>query len=421
MNDAETLITKAVFRMLFAYRWFGNLIITMKRVRNDKIPTLATDSKNFYWNEQFVLDSAKIPGRLEFGVAHETWHAALNHPLESRRGRRDVMVRCGDMVTHLWQIACDYVVNGLCYETNAEYRRSAPNKQPIFDIPDWCFFDVKYLGMSAEQVYADLLKNLDDAPDGNKIIRGNGKGKMLFDHHFNKEEMKNRVSEAQANAQANVWKTTFQKQILIAQQTGKPLPGFVDTLAKIIFAPPKVSWRDELSTAVGDFFKTDMTFSPPSTRWLMRGMIMPSYKGSHLNAVIVVDTSGSQTRYLPKVYAELNHIFSTFNSYTLTIIEIDDQVRKVYTYQTGEDFTTHRPTGAGGFSTDFRPAFKYIEENVFDADIIVFSTDGYGAFPTQPPEKPVIWLATENTRPLKEYPFGRAIEMPDMDSNPDEL
>ena len=52
-------------------------------------------------------------------------------------------------------------------------------------------------------------------------------------------------------------------------------------------------------------------------------------------------------------------------------------------------------TGGGG--TDFRPVFRYIDEHYeLDPSLLIFFTDGYGAYPERPPQYPVMWLLTSN-------------------------
>ena len=81
---------------------FG-LMYPIEHVCTLNLPTAATDGKRFYWNPKFVLKQSKIGLRIICG--HEAWHSLYMHP--QRRGSRN---------PKLWNIAVDYIVNGMVME-----------------------------------------------------------------------------------------------------------------------------------------------------------------------------------------------------------------------------------------------------------------------------------------------------------------
>jgi predicted metal-dependent peptidase len=61
----------------------------------------------------------------------------------------------------------------------------------------------------------------------------------------------------------------------------------------------------------------------------------------------------------------------------------------------------------GGGGTSFKPIFKWAEQLDRSPDLLVYFTDAEGAFPSQPPEFPVIWLIKgKNT-----VPWGQRIQL----------
>lgn len=76
------------------------LIVPAVHVATLNIPTAATDGKKFYWNPNFVMKLSYLGNRLV--AYHESGHALYLHP--QRRGNRNPM---------LWNIAVDYIVNGM--------------------------------------------------------------------------------------------------------------------------------------------------------------------------------------------------------------------------------------------------------------------------------------------------------------------
>jgi len=83
-----------------------SLLYPVEHVCTLNIPTAATDGKRNYWNPKFVL---KKCGKTNIGLriiaAHEAWHSIYMHP--QRRGSRN---------PKLWNIAVDYIVNGMVME-----------------------------------------------------------------------------------------------------------------------------------------------------------------------------------------------------------------------------------------------------------------------------------------------------------------
>lgn len=79
------------------------LIVPAQHVATLNIPTAATDGKKFYWNPQWLATKNLLGIRLS--CYHESAHALYMHP--QRRGRR---------ILKLWNIAVDFIVNGMIME-----------------------------------------------------------------------------------------------------------------------------------------------------------------------------------------------------------------------------------------------------------------------------------------------------------------
>lgn len=98
---------------------------------------------------------AMSPGERQFVLAHEMLHAALRHG--ERVGWRD---------PYLWNVACDFVINGWLVEMG------------VGEMPDDCLYDPALKGRGAEDVYDEMTKNLRRY---RKLatLRGRGAGDML--------------------------------------------------------------------------------------------------------------------------------------------------------------------------------------------------------------------------------------------------
>jgi predicted metal-dependent peptidase len=129
----EKLVTARV-GLLLRHPFFGNLATRLKLVdATEWCPTLATDGRTFYYNNDFV--NKLTPKQAEFGFAHEVLHNVFDH-MGRREGRHPV----------LSNIAADYAANQILKD------------ERIGEVPSWIqiFQDNKYRGWSYEQIYAEL-------------------------------------------------------------------------------------------------------------------------------------------------------------------------------------------------------------------------------------------------------------------------
>ena len=131
-------IHKARFHLLMKYSFFGSLALGFKIVDASHLTdTMATDGKRFFYNSNFI--EAQSTKDLVFVLMHEIGHVILLHHIRIPP-RADMK---------LWNIAADFVVNSLLVDIHKLHILSS------------CLYDKKYLGMTTEQVYGLLKKELD--------------------------------------------------------------------------------------------------------------------------------------------------------------------------------------------------------------------------------------------------------------------
>jgi hypothetical protein len=124
-------LTRARVQLLLLQPFFGTLGLRLKLIPGD-LPTMATDGSRIVYNPAFV-DELK-PAELEGTLAHEVLHCALGH--QCRRGERD---------SRLWNEAADFAVNPILIGNG-------------FALPAGALFDPAFANMSAEEIYARLLR-----------------------------------------------------------------------------------------------------------------------------------------------------------------------------------------------------------------------------------------------------------------------
>jgi predicted metal-dependent peptidase len=100
------------------------------RAHGIRIAAISPAAAELYVNPLYGLAG----GERRFVIAHELLHAGLRH--EARAGWRDPW---------LWNVACDYVINGWLVEMG------------VGDLPDVVLYDKALRGMSAEEVYDKIV------------------------------------------------------------------------------------------------------------------------------------------------------------------------------------------------------------------------------------------------------------------------
>ena len=118
-----------------------------------EIRTAAVDAagKAVYLNPAAGLSDMEM----RFVIAHEMLHAGLQHH-----------ERCNGRNTYLWNIACDYIINGWLVEMG------------IGEMPEDVLYDEAFKGMSAENIYDRLMEDI-KASMKLLTMRGYGKGDIL--------------------------------------------------------------------------------------------------------------------------------------------------------------------------------------------------------------------------------------------------
>lgn len=384
----EKLVTARIGLLLRA-PFFGNLATRMKLVNaDDWCPTAATDGRTFYYNSEFVN---KMPlKQVEFLVGHEVLHAVYDHM--GRRGNRDPKI---------WNIADDFCVNSDLID------------QRIGEKITVCgmLYDPKYKGMSAEEVYEDLMNN------ANKIDI-NQLAKQLLDEHLDGDDGEGdgdgdqegngrpRLSKAERDAIRDEVKEAVMQA---AQAVGAGnLPGGVKRMIKDL-TEPQISWKELLEQQIQSTIKNDYTFARPGRKSWHMDAILPAQKpGETIDIMIGIDTSGSiGPEELKIFFSEIKGIMDSYTEYKIKVVGWDTEIGGVgeFTSENLEDITTFDPQGGGG--TDPMCVWEYMIENGIEPKKLVMFTD-YCFFGWRPQDVEnycdTVWIIKGN--PSAEPEFG---------------
>lgn len=352
----EKLITARIGLLLKA-PFFGNLATRMALVNGDDwLPTAATDGRKFYYNSEFVN---KMPlKQVEFLVGHEVLHAVYDHM--GRRDSRDPKI---------WNIADDFCVNADLIE------QRIGEKITVCGV----LYDPKYKGMSAEEVYDDLMKNA-------KKINMDDLAKMLLDEHLDGEEDgegegdkdgkgRPRLSDAEKKAIRDEIKDAV---LQAAQAAGAGnLPSGVKRLIKDM-TEPQIGWKELLEQQIQSTIKNDYTFARPGRKSWHMDAILPGMKpGDTIDVCIAIDTSGSIGNDDIKCFlSEIRGIMESYDEYNIKVWSFDTEVYNMQDFNSDNmrDIAEYDPQGGGG--TDFMANWEFMKENGIEPKKFIMFTDG---------------------------------------------
>ncbi len=354
--EARERLVTARIGLLLRHSFFGNLATRLKLVNADEwCSTAATDGQTFYYNSRFIM--MLKPKEVEFLVAHEVLHVVYDHM--GRRNHRDPQI---------WNIADDYAVN-------ADLKRHKVG-QFITTVP--CLYEQKYDGKPAEEIYDDLMKNvqkiniddlvdqlLDDHMDGDESDDdGDGKSKRPKMSQEERDRIRQEVKQA----------------ITSAAQTSEAgsLPAGVERLVRNV-TDPQMPWRELIQTNLTSAIRTDYSWMRPSRRgWHMDAVMPGMTPGEEIDVVVALDMSGSISDKQAQAFlGEISGMMAAFDGYKVHVFcfDTDTYNPQDFTSENMDTIDTYEPQGGGG--TDFDVIFDYLKGvgNV-PKRLIVF-TDGY--------------------------------------------
>ena len=356
----EKLVTARI-GLLLRHSFFGNLATRMQLINADEwCSTAATDGLKFYYNSRFIM--MLKPKEVEFLVGHEVLHVVYDHM--GRRGNRD---------PEIWNIADDYAVNAdLKRHKVGEFIKTVP-----------CLYEQKYDGKAAEEIYDDLMKNvqkisiedlvdqmIDDHMDsdgdgeGDQEGEGNKKGKRPSMSPEERERVRQEVKQAIINAASSA-------------EAGS-LPLGVERLIKQ-HTNPVMPWRELIQTNLTSAIRTDYSWMRPSRRGWHMDAIMPGMNpGEEIDVVIAIDMSGSISNSQAQAFlGEIGGMMNSFDGYKVHVFCFDTETYnpKDFSSENMDLIDEYEPMGGGG--TDFDCIFKYLKDVGNVPNRLIVFTDGY--------------------------------------------
>jgi predicted metal-dependent peptidase len=357
----DKLITARV-ALLLRHPFFGNLATRMKLVdASSWCATLATDGRNFYYNNDFV--NKLKPKEAEFGFAHEVLHNVFDH-----------ITRFGERDRQLSNIAADYAVNQILKD------------ERIGEVPSFIkiFQDNKYRGWSYEQIYDELYEKaekIDLSQLGELLdehLDGEGDGDGDNDGEDGDQQGKGRPKLSQEDRK-QIRDEIKEAMVAAAQSAGAgKLPEGIRRLITD-FTEPKMDWREMLRMNIQSILKSNFSFSRPNRKSQHCGAILPGMMNEEtIDVSVAIDMSGSISDSMAKDFlSEVKGIMDEYKDFKLDLWCFDTDVYGYaqFTGDNADEIMDYQCKGGGG--TDFDVNFDFMKVQGIEPKRFIMFTDGY--------------------------------------------
>ena len=373
MNDVNQKIISAFrLRLRMKSPFFATLALFTQFHPTQLLDTAATDGKDIFFNPEYLRSLP--PAQQDGLLLHIVLHAALRHVI--RRGARDA---------RRWNIAADIVVNGMI------------SQQECFELPPGALRVREVEHLSVEEIYELLIEQ-----------KCNCCGSATCDLIDNAPgDCKNSLSQARRSEIEAHWRNGLHQAAVVAR-TAKHgnLPAWMERELSLLTSP-QLDWRSYLCRYL---VQTPTDFSGFDRRFIWQGLYLEALVGESVQVYVAIDTSGSiYNEQLQMFLSELQGILSAYPHLQCDLYYADAEAYGPYPLSS--DSIMPSPQGGGG--TSFVPFFTKVQEtwNGITQGVCIYLTDGYGTFPEQPPQLPVLWVVTPGGLDSEEFPFGEAVRL----------
>ena len=388
---ARDMLIRARSSLLVNSPFFGNLAMRLKLVMEPAEETFAVDGVSIFYNPDFVVGLSLAEVRTV--LAHEVLHVLLGH--HERRAGRD---------PEKWNMAADYAINPIL------------EREKFFSLPKGALLDARYVGKSAEQIYALLRSRPDDKGSGPGQGAGQGSGKKQDGKSSGASqnpcgEVRDKPENSPSSASQESWKGSAANLVRKFQEGGSLSAEFVERVGELI--SPSVPWQQVLRQYMTHISHDDFSWTRPNRRFVGKGVYLPSaYSEQMGDIVIAIDVSGSvNIPLLNRFLAEVESILQEVSFNSLQVVQCNTRVTCSEQFFPGDEI---HPQVKGGGGTRFQPVFDWVESWDLIPDVLLYFTDL--AIPSQyapkDPGYPVLWIEPQPARSRRWEPsFGELVEI----------
>ncbi|SCX79424.1 Predicted metal-dependent peptidase [Lachnospiraceae bacterium XBB2008] len=352
--------------------FFGDIMSHVDVVENNSVETACTNGRVIYYNSSFMHRLSVW--QQNYIMMHELMHIILLH----------FSIKIG-MDEHLWNVASDYVVNGLLEEGLGIKEGPSKRYNIGFDKPDFGCFLSSYTGQAVEQLYHALYqdnKNNRRSPYVLLIRDGYGLPVKLKPVKRKMDPGGYDIIFDLTPAEAELLKNEIKKLVDDATKSWSDDPSIqiVAEELNILKHADRLPWKKLLKRFLMEAEAEDTSYDHPERKYLHMELILPgagteSVRSNLENIWAFVDSSGSISQdELNRFVSELYDICRQFDS-NVNIGFWDTSVHDVYTNVAKDDIARCNVNYRGG--TDANSVYDYLEKNRIDPKVMLILTDGW--------------------------------------------
>ena len=372
-KNMEDRISNLKTQLIIEHPFFGIFLSNTDMLKEENLPTAATDGIRIYYNPKFFEQLEDI--ELKAVLMHEVFHMVYSHCSKKRRGIR---------YPKKWNIAADYAINWEIQEMDQKTIK-LPNDIIINGKPFKVFLDPKYRNMYVEHIY-------DALPDSACNDEGLDIHMDMPDDEDKQQEIEDRIIAAYE---------------ISKREEGKMPAGIIRAVDEI--RKSRVPWTRIFQRYLGSALaKEDYSYSQPNRRFIGQDLYMPSLMNYKVGQVAVaVDTSGSIGPNEIGAFAnELRKVSALISE--VIVMSCDAVVHSFEVIRDMSNFANAVKKLKGGGGTDFRPPFEELRKRRITPEVFIYLTDGEGSFPSKHQiPYPTIWVMTTEHK----APFGMTVQM----------
>lgn len=376
------------------YRYLDLALSALTYKPNAEIRSLATDGTYLYYSvEQLFRVYEKNPLFMDRSYLHAVLHCIFRHLW--LRGQREPVI---------WNLACDICVE---YTIDSMKKPSTNRILSRIRLDYYEYLKNEKIPVTAAAVYEDLLTITD--PEKQMLFQ---REFYTDDHRFWPKDTRSQSSSQTGEKWDKIGRRATQEierrgkeeasetaSLTTQIQRGKSRRSYQEFLRKFTVLREEMHCDDDAFdlnyyTYGLRLYKNLPLIEPLESREVMK----------ILDFVVVIDTSYSTNgnlvrRFLEETFQIITERNSFFQKCKIHVIQCDNKVQKDTLVENEEDirrlFAEFEMVGGGG--TDFRPAFRYIDELKAAGEFqqlkgVLYFTDGKGIYPKKRPDYETAFL-----------------------------
>ena len=346
--------------------FYGDILMRVPVYEDEGIETAQTNGRCIRYNPKFFSKLGE--GQRNYVLLHEVLHMLLFHWKRDRE-REPV----------IWNIACDYVVNGMLDRMTWKLN----SFKIAFDRPfNGCFLDMPYTGTPVEEFYSRLMKENSDSNDSGKgktKIKHNGRNVVMIPKDLF-EALTSGEGDALTDSEAEICAQQIRELIReTVKRRGTGDSYYIPAQIFQLVSTKKLPWHKLLYEFLSERSEEESSYLTPERKYIHMDLIIPGIAKTEdeLGEIwAFVDSSGSiEGNELAQFMTQLYRISKEFHC-TFNIAFWDTSVTDVYrNVKNREEILKCRPNHSGG--TDINCIYRYLHENNIKPGVMLVLTDGY--------------------------------------------